>query len=134
MYVYIKTHDRIQKITNKNKSNGTVTLLRRTYFSSGSTYLLPNAGYVGRNIVTTHVFYSISSICHKTAAVKPDSYQNQHASCLKYSGNNRSLRLQIEKRKGKNERNNKYTKYDLLFDPEVKPTYGSTNMGHDGPT
>jgi hypothetical protein len=52
--------------------------------------------------------YDISKICHQTAAVRPDSYQKQHASCHMHSRHNRSLRLQIENRKGKTNRINKY--------------------------
>ncbi len=59
LYIYIYTTKNTVEFKKKRiqtKSNGTVTLLGRTYFSSDSTYLLPNAGYLDRYTVTTHVY------------------------------------------------------------------------------
>ena len=71
---------RVYAAISENTSNWTVALLRRTYFSLDSAYLLPNAGNLDCNTVTAHSSKIFQGrLTKQQALMNTDCYQNPHA-------------------------------------------------------
>jgi hypothetical protein len=71
---------RVYAAISENTSNWTVALLRRTYFSLDSAYLLPNAGNLDCNTVTAHSSKIFQGrLTKQQALMNTDCYQHPHA-------------------------------------------------------